>query len=168
VTDQTNEAINAKAAESLTKAFLSLCVQMMPNLDRVEGSAKRPGWKEVTGLEGTVVAPADPNTKFKTWLVEGAADVPFLLSVSHAREGESTISICSFANPSAPPTPIYTALRSLLRLEQPSRVETEGGRKFAYWRTQFAGYEIILSLADNSPVNEPGVDLSAALIEKVK
>jgi hypothetical protein len=47
------EATDKSAAKSLVEAFVSTCVQSVPNIDRVERTAKLFGWKEIKGLEGT-------------------------------------------------------------------------------------------------------------------
>ena len=159
------EATDKGAAKSLVEAFVSTCVQSVPNIDQVEKTAKLFGWKEIKGLEGTLLAPENPNVKGKAWLVEGFAQVPFMLGISSGNVEGEFISTCTVANPHAPVAPVLSALVQVLNLGEPLNVETEGGQKYTYWQTTFSGRNVLVSLIDATPSNDPGVDLSAAVKE---
>jgi hypothetical protein len=158
-----DEAADKSAAESLVKAFISTCVQSVPDLDKVEGTAKLFGWKEMTGIEGTLLAAPNPNAKGKAWLVQDVAEVPFMLAVSRGEEGGESIAVCTVVNPYAPVAPIRIALTAFLQLGEPLKAETEGGQRYTYWQTKFSENYVLVSLIDASPVNDPGINLSAAV-----
>ena len=160
-----DDAADKKAAESLIKAFISTCVQAVPDLDRIEGTAKLFGWKEINGLEGTLLAPANPNAKGKSWLVQEAAEVPFMLAVTRAKDENSSISMCTVVNPYAPVAPVATALITFLRLSTPMKVEVGEGQRFTYWEAPFDGKDFLISLIDASPTNDVGINVSASIIE---
>jgi hypothetical protein len=87
-----------RAADSLIKAFIGYCVQVMPNVDRIETSAKPLGWKEIDTTDAAVamLAPPSPTAKWKAWLVEKGADVPFFLAISSdTAKGKSASVLCS-------------------------------------------------------------------------
>jgi hypothetical protein len=154
-----------QAANSLVKAFIGTCVQVVPRLDLIEGTAKLLGWKQINGMEGTLVAPSDPKAVGKTWLVENAADVPFMLATSRAVKEGKTISVCTVANPNAPESSVRASLIEILKLDRPLKVELEGGQRYTYWQTTFSGVDIVLTLIDASPSKDPGINLSAIVEE---
>jgi len=152
-------------AQSLAKAFVGACVQIMPDLDRVETGAKVLGWKELTGDMAQMFAPAERNATWKGWLVQDAALVPFMLGIARGNESGKKISVCTVVNPYAPVGPVQTALTSILALKEPSRTETSAGQRTQMWLTSVRGEEAAVSIVDATPMNDPGVNLSVMLIQ---
>jgi hypothetical protein len=158
-----NESDDARAAESLIKAFISICVETVPNLDRVEDSARRVGWKEAKLSDA--LPPLFRGAKSTTWLVEGAAEVPFDLSISLFIEGQQTTSACSLSNPEAPLAPIKSALTKQSDFGKEIRVYDDATQKTTYWQKHNGDVDIYISLIDGSPVNEPGIIMNAIVIQ---
>jgi hypothetical protein len=158
-----DESDDARAAESLIKAFISICVEAVPNLDRVQDSAKRFGWKEAKLSDA--LPPLFRGAQSKTWLVEGAAEVPFDLSISLLIEGQQTTSACSLSNPEAPLAPIKSALTNQSDFGKEIRVYNDAAQKTTYWQKHNGAVDIYISLIDGSPVNEPGIILNAIVIQ---
>jgi hypothetical protein len=71
-------------------------------------------------------------------------------------------------NPYAPVAPIRIALTAFLQLGEPLKAETEGGQRYTYWQTKFSENYVLVSLIDASPVNDPGINLSAAVKQAAK
>jgi hypothetical protein len=156
---------DTKAAESLVKAFIGGCVQIMPNLEKVEAGARVLNWKEMTGDVAKLMAPPSANAVWKSWLVTGAADVPFIISTSTGVEGRRKVSVCTIANPYAPPQPIQNALVSMLKLNEQIDKQVEAGQRTTSWKYSVNGRSVIISFIDATPTGDPGVNISVAMIE---
>jgi hypothetical protein len=160
-----DEASVKHAADSLVKAFIGGCVQVMPNVDRIETSAKALGWKELDQTAAAMFAPPSPTAKWKAWLVKEGADVPFFLGISQGTANGKSISVCAVVNPYAPPSPVRAALTKMLSLGEPLRTEIDGGQQYTYWLTKFMDKEIIISFIDTTPMEETGVNIAVTSIQ---
>jgi hypothetical protein len=156
---------DTKAADSLVKAFVGCCVQIMPNLEKVEAGARVMDWKDMTGDVAKFMAPPSRNVIWKSWLAVGAADVPFIISASTGVEGKRKISACAIANPYAPPEPIQTALVKKLNLKEQIDRQDEAGQQMKSWKSSVNGRAVIVSLVDATPTREPGINISVSMIE---
>jgi hypothetical protein len=139
-----DEASVKHAADSLVKAFIGGCVQVMPNVDRIETSAKALGWKEVDQTAFALLTPPSPTAKWKAWLVEEGADVPFALAISQDTANGKSVSVCAVVNPYAPAAPVRAALTKMLSLGEPLKTEIDGGQQYTYWTTKFMDKEIAI------------------------
>jgi hypothetical protein len=159
-----DEASINHAADSLVKAFIGYCVQVIPNLDRIETSAKALGWRELDQNVFAMAAPPSQTAKWKGWRLDKAADVSFVLGVSQDTVSGKSASACAVINPYMPPAPVRDALMKMLSLGQPAQTVIEAGQQYTYWTTTVKGEEIVISLIDATPMEETGVNLSASTI----
>lgn len=159
-----DEASARHAADSLVKAFIGYCVQVMPNIERVETSAKALGWKELDQNVFAMVAPPSPTAKWKAWRLDKGADVSFALGVSQDVVDGKSASACVVVNPYMPAEPVRAALTKMLSLGEPSQTLIEGGQQYTYWTTKFMGREVVISLVDATPMEEIGVNIGASSI----
>jgi hypothetical protein len=159
-----DEASIKHAADSLVKAFIGGCVQAMPNVDRIETSAKALGWKEMDKTAAAMLAPPSPTAQWKAWLVEEGADVPFFLGISQDTTNGKSLSVCAVVNPYAPAAPVRAALTKMLSLGRPFETKIEGGQQYTYWTTKFMGEEITISFIDTTQMEETGVNIAVTSI----
>jgi hypothetical protein len=160
-----DEHAQQKAAESLIKAFVGICVQTVPNLDRVDAAARLAAWKEIKGDAAKMIAPQDPAADFRGWLVENEANVPFFVAVSESAPPGRHIAVCSVGNPFAPMLPVRRALEKFLGLNAPISQDVSGGQQNIVWSTSSGTADVLISLLAASPMNEDGITLSATVIE---
>jgi len=137
----------------------------MPNVDRIETSAKALGWKEMDQAAAAMLAPPNPTAKWKAWLVNEGADVPFFLGISQGTANGKSFSVCAVVNRSAPSAPVRAALTRMLSLGEPLETEIDGGQQYTYWMTKFMDNEIIISLIDATPMEEAGVNIAVTSIQ---
>jgi hypothetical protein len=156
---------DSKAAESLVRAFIGGCVQIMPNLEKVEALARIQSWRQMTGDTAKVMAPQNAKAVWKSWLATDVADVPFIISISTGVEGKNKISVCNIANPYAPPQPIQGALVSMLKLHEKIDEQAQAGQRTTSWKSSVNGRSVLISMIDATPTNDPGINISVAMFE---
>lgn len=160
-----DEASITREADSLVKAFISMCVQTMPNVDRIETSAKALGWKEMDQTAAAMLAPPSPTAKWKAWLLSKERDVPFALAISQDTAQGKIISVCTVVNPYIPSAPVRSALIKMLLLGQPLKTEIDGGQQYTYWSTKFMDKDISISFIDTTPMEETGVNIAVTSMQ---
>ncbi|MDQ6867752.1 MAG: hypothetical protein M3178_04895 [Pseudomonadota bacterium] len=129
LTAQADDATQQAAAESLIKAFIGLCVQTVPNLDRVEAAARISSWEEFKGDSAKLIAPQNTSAEAKSWMVQGVAVTPFIIAISRGMYKGKWISVCAVINPYAPMLPIRLALEKFLELRNPISQDRSGGSR---------------------------------------
>ncbi len=162
-TPRADETAQQAAAESLVKSFIGLCVLNVPNLDRVEATARISSWKEIKGDALKLIGPQDPSNESKAWMVKGAATTTFALAISRGMLNGKRISACSVGDPYAPMLPIRSALEKFLQLQKPISQDISGGQQNVVWSTNSGMGDLLIYLLDATPMNENGITITATV-----
>ncbi len=153
--------IAEERADQLVKAFLGLCVDVLPRVDKVEAMANSQKWKELTGDDLKAMEPQQKGGVTKGWFADISGTPPFFVATAVTPDGDRTVFACSVVNPEAPADDVTDSLKRFLTLGEPQSQVSEGGIRTRVWITDVSGVHLWIGLNDSSPTNDPGVTLSA-------
>lgn len=156
--------------KELAYAFVSGCVQALPDLDRIEVGVKALDGTLVEGDAAKLLAPANPDAKWKTWLINRAPAPPFFMSTFRGVDADHSAVGCSVTNPYAPLAEVFPHIQKGLQLNNPPlQDETSGGQRSRLWRINVMNDQVVnILIVDEEPMGQPGLTMSATIFETSK
>jgi hypothetical protein len=142
------------AAESLVRAFRSICYVNVPYLHRVEDSVKEfdsKEWPELyrrSGHEGG-----------KAWQVFNGAAVPITVMTYNSVLNGTAVSVCSVVNPDAEVATTTEALNSSFGYKNELGTQTSGDFKYTYWYGNLQGRSVLIRLGVKTTGDDPAVGI---------
>ncbi|PHR91287.1 MAG: hypothetical protein COA69_12310 [Robiginitomaculum sp.] len=147
--------------EKFSKNFIGHCVQTMPRVDKVESAARVFEWRELNGDMAKILAPQDPSSWFKAWLIEIEPKFSVMLGVSIVETENPPVAVCSIANPYAPSKKVLATLRKYLTFPQsPIADDSSGGQRMRIWKYDELVVGSLIVMTDSTKLNEAGTNLT--------
>lgn len=152
-----------QSKNGLARAFVGACVQIMPNIDRVEAAANVGGWKRIEGDAAKMLTSKENAENNKIWWAK-APDAPrFMIGTSVASFEGKKMAICTVSNPRSNAQDVETAVVQILRLGTPIANDVSGGQRLRVWSHKIDGRDGMISITDASPMGDVGISLAVML-----
>jgi hypothetical protein len=151
--------------KELAYAFVGQCVQTLPNLEKIEMGVKAFGGTPVEGDNAKLLAPADPKTQWKAWIVSHAPMPSYIISIFRGQMGDHKVVGCTVINPNAPPDEVLPYIQRGLQLNEPKFDETEAGQRSRSWQISVDNHSVLINATDAQPMSQPGLTLSATMVD---
>ena len=147
-------------------AFIGGCLQVLPDLDRIEAAARALKWKPIEGDIAIMMAPKAPDAKWKGWLVIRKPAPPYFMAISSGVFRGEDMAICTVSSPYIPVTEVFPHLEKTPGLKRPIADESSAGQRTRFWRIEVDGQPAFMSLLDAEPMGQPGLSLSGMMKAK--
>jgi len=155
----------ANASKEIGKAFLDICLLNLPDLARIEASARAFKWRPADSNMARMLGPENVSAPWRGWLVNIPPAPPYFIGIYQAgfRGGQMATCLITTTAADVSADTLVTFVTRILDLWQPIADDTSPGRRLRLWEATIDAQPVFITLTDAQDAGERRLTLTGMM-----